>query len=354
MKVLKTKISNRLDIKTKRDDPRHYIKCLIIFIWSLTSYISLYFVESTTLQVMLCISMGLGFTGFGFNLFHDSIHGSLSKSRKINHFFAFLSCSQLGVAHYFWRHKHNYLHHQFTNIEDWDDDLETRDGLRLAPGQPCSARYHFQHLYAPIIYGLTTFEWIFIKDFVQYFTLKINDRQSIPKLKLPQHVEFWVSKIIYLSIFFALPLYYFPLKTFLVGLVIFHYSMSLSMAAVFQLAHIFDGSSYPEPNKETNKLSIDWVELQLSTTTNFGTSNKLLTWYAGGLNFQVEHHLLPMVSHIHYPAISKIVEETANEFAFPYHTTTSYFPALSSHFKMMKNLGQEKEQYSRKYVLQES
>ena len=321
---------------------------------SLASYVSLYFTDSAVLQILLCISMGLSFTGLGFNLLHDSIHGSLSKSRKVNRFFAFWSCSQLGIAHYFWRYKHNYLHHQFTNIQDWDDDLETRDGLRLSPTQPCSLRYYFQHIYAPVLYGLTTLEWIFFKDFVQYFTLKMNEKQKIPKLKLPEHVEFWASKIIYLSLFFALPLYYFPLKTFLIGLVIFHYSMSLSMAAVFQLAHVFEGAAYPVPDGETSKVPMDWAELQLSTTMNFATSNPLLTWYAGGLNYQVEHHLLPMVSHVHYPAISKLVEETAKEFGFPYHTTPSYFSALSSHFGMLKTLGQEKAMTFGQRKLQES
>ena len=56
----------------------------------------------------------------------------------------------------------------------------------------------------------------------------------------------------------------------------------------------------------------------MNTTTNFAVKNKWLSWYVGGLNFQVEHHLFPKISHVHYPAIAPIVRSTAAEFHIPY------------------------------------
>ncbi|MGN6494028.1 MAG: fatty acid desaturase family protein, partial [Agriterribacter sp.] len=79
---------------------------------------------------------------------------------------------------------------------------------------------------------------------------------------------------------------------------------------------------------------------QVKTTADFAAKSKLVSWFVGGLNFQIEHHLFPRISHIHYPEISKIVERTCNEFGLKYN----YFPtlggAIASHYRFMKQLGQ--------------
>jgi fatty acid desaturase len=58
-----------------------------------------------------------------------------------------------------------------------------------------------------------------------------------------------------------------------------------------------------------------WAIHQLFTTTNFAPKNKIVNWYTGGLNHQIEHHIFPNISHIHY-GNTKIVKETAAECNF--------------------------------------
>ena len=82
-----------------------------------------------------------------------------------------------------------------------------------------------------------------------------------------------------------------------------------------------------------------WAVHQMNTTVNFANNNFWLNWYAGGLNFQVEHHLFPNICHIHYKKISKIVKETAKEFNVPYHEQPSFTAAIWNHAKMLKKLG---------------
>ncbi|MDZ7719911.1 MAG: fatty acid desaturase [Balneolaceae bacterium] len=85
---------------------------------------------------------------------------------------------------------------------------------------------------------------------------------------------------------------------------------------VFQLAHVVEGTDHPLPD-EDNMIDEHWMIHEMVTTNNFARDNKALCWFVGGLNFQIEHHLFPRVCSIHYPAISPIVEKTADEFNIP-------------------------------------
>jgi len=339
MRVIKKRVNEYLGHRPGKDDPKIYLKSFVIVLWMLVSFIIIFFAENNALKLLACISFGISNAGLGFNLFHDAVHGSLSSNKNINQFFSFFTCTLSGAAHFFWRHKHNVLHHQFPNIQNWDDDLETRDGLRLSPHQPWARKYKFQHLYAPFIYGLTTMEWFFIKDFVQYFSLKMNKWQSIPKMKMKDHIEFWVSKAIYFSYAVALPLSVFSISQYAIGFLVFHFSFSVTLASIFQLAHVMDECDFPEVNQKLGELDRGRAALQLTTTVNFAPKNKFVTWFSGGLNYQVEHHLFPSISHRYYPLIAPIVEKTCREFNYPYNSIPTYWEALKSHFNALKNLG---------------
>ena len=77
----------------------------------------------------------------------------------------------------------------------------------------------------------------------------------------------------------------------------------------------------------------------MRTTANFAMGNKVISWFVGGLNYQIVHHLFPRISHVHYPIISKIVMEKAKEFNLPYNKYDTMSEAVASHFRVMKNLG---------------
>jgi linoleoyl-CoA desaturase len=84
-----------------------------------------------------------------------------------------------------------------------------------------------------------------------------------------------------------------------------------------------------------------WAIHQLHTTTNFANKNMMLSWYCGGLNFQVEHHLFPNICHVHYRKISPIVQATAKEFGLPYKAAPTFIDALWLHAKLLKELGRK-------------
>jgi linoleoyl-CoA desaturase len=335
--TLRARVDHRLKEENAKAD-RGYTKAALWLIAYVVNLFALVTVPYPEVQVALFISWGIIHAGIGFNVFHESIHGSFTRTKLGNRLIAFLSCSLLGVSRYFWYQKHNVLHHRYPNVQGWDDDLETRGSLRLSPEQPWSLRYRFQHVYAPLIYALTTLEWIYVKDFVQYFTLKMNRDQSIPPMDKWDHVEFWVAKTAYLLIVIVVPLSVMPAGYFLIGFICLNLTLSLTLASIFQLAHVTATCGFPEPDYQSGELNTDWAVHQMITTANFCTGNRWLTSFSGGLNFQVEHHLFPRVNHAQYPLINRILVDTAREFHVPYHSYATYLGALTGHLQALKTL----------------
>ena len=129
---------------------------------------------------------------------------------------------------------------------------------------------------------------------------------------------------------------------YLVGFVVMQFIAGVILGYVFQMAHVVEDVAFPVPTEESN-IENEWAIHQMYTTANFARYNKLVSWYVGGLNFQVEHHLFPKICHVHYRSLSEIVKKTALEFNVPYNDHPTFFGALKSHFRLMKALGRGEE-----------
>jgi linoleoyl-CoA desaturase len=111
------------------------------------------------------------------------------------------------------------------------------------------------------------------------------------------------------------------------------------LSIVFQLAHTVEETSFPVPAADTKIIENEWAIHQIQTTANFATKNKLISWLVGGLNFQIEHHLFPKISHIHYPEISKIIKKTCDEFNVKYIEYKKMRHAILSHSSYLRKMG---------------
>jgi len=117
----------------------------------------------------------------------------------------------------------------------------------------------------------------------------------------------------------------------------------VTMAVVFQLAHVVGEADFPVPVvvSETGvRMDTEWAVHQIQTTVDFSRGSKFLCWFLGGLNFQVEHHLFSRICHIHYPALSKVVEEACRDFGVHYAAHKSIFSAIRSHAQWLALMGQ--------------
>ncbi|MBZ9777311.1 acyl-CoA desaturase [Psychroflexus sp. CAK8W] len=319
-----------------------HIKTIFMFSLFLTPYFLILFLDvSGWWKLLFTMLMGVGMAGVGMNVMHDGNHGTYSKKKWVNKFMG-SSIYILAGNVYNWQVQHNVLHHTYTNIHGHDEDIDAGGIIRFSKHAKWKRFHKFQHIYSVFLYGLLTFNWSLTSDFKQ--TRSYLKRQ-LSYGKMPSKWKQWsllaVTKALYLSIWIIIPILIgIVWWKVLLGFFIMHYTAGLILSIIFQLAHMVEENDMPMPN-EVGEMKNTWAIHQLFTTANFATSNKLMSWFSGGLNHQVEHHIFPNISHIHYGKISKIVKETAKEFDLPYNEYESTREAIKSHFRHLRMLGSE-------------
>lgn len=320
-----------------------YLKTIVMFALMIAPYVLVITLSlNPWLKLVLCMVMGIGMAGIGMNVMHDGNHGSYSKYPWVNTFMG--SSIYLLAGNVFnWKIQHNVLHHTYTNIHGHDEDLEAGRILRFSKHSEWMPHHKFQHYYSIILYGLLTLNWAITTDFQQmkrYTKRKLSYLNS--KKPSMQWIGLFLSKILYLSIWIVLPMILIdaPWWSVLIGFVVMHYTAGLILSVVFQLAHVMEDAEMPEPDK-TGTMKNTWAIHQLTTTVNFSTKNRIVNWFTGGLNHQIEHHIFPHISHIHYTKIAKIVKKTAQEFNLPYNEYKTTRSAVLSHFKYLKQMGMQ-------------
>jgi linoleoyl-CoA desaturase len=300
----------------------------------------LFFQPGLFLSLFIWSVMGLSLAGVGMSVMHDANHGAYSAKSSVNLMMA-QTLTLLGGATFTWKLQHNVLHHTYTNITHMDDDIEDKLIMRFSPHTAVRWYHRYQFLYVFPLYSILTIYWVLLKDYVQYFKYK---KQGLFRADDPANryllLRILFSKIIYFFFFLILPLAILkmPAAAYIIGFLVMHGVGGLVLGTIFQLAHTVEGTSHPLPDT-TGTIENNWAIHQMNTTANFAHGNKWLSWYIGGLNFQVEHHLFPNICHVHYPAISGIVKTTAEEFGIPYLENKTFGSALSSHLAFLRTLG---------------
>jgi len=315
-----------------------YSKTIIL----LSSIVFLYWLlvfhtPSAWIALPLCALAGVNLAAIGFNVMHDGCHGSYSRKQWVNDLMGY-TLDFMGGCSYFWKVKHNVAHHSYTNIEGHDEDIDIRPFMRLNTQQPKKAFHKYQHYYWPLLYSLTYFWWVGVRDMQKYIQMRVATTE-IPKMSVKQHLIFWGGKLAYFGIFWVVPLMVLPTGQFLLGYGLTLAVTGLTLGIVFQLAHAIEDLDFPEPDPKTLKIENAWFVHQLQTTANFATKSKFWGWLTGGLNFQVEHHLFPRMSHVHYPAISAIVKQVCADYNIVYNEQPTFPKALKSHIDHLKHIG---------------
>ena len=318
-----------------------YFKAAILVTALLGTYTHLvFFTPSTVWAVLECVLMGCLIAAIGFNVMHDGAHGSFSRYKWVNNL-ASNFANFLGASQHMWKTKHNVIHHTYTNIHGVDDDIEARPLLRLCDEQTHYKIHRYQHVYFWAAYSLLYIWWIFVTDYKKYFTLRIGET-PLKKMTLKEHFSFWFYKVSHLFLFIVIPIYMVGFVPWVIGFLSMSLVAGFVLSIVFQLAHTVEHTHFPLPDNATGKMEDEWAIHQLKTTANFATRNKLVSWLVGGLNFQVEHHLFPKISHVHYPDISKIIKKACQEYGIQYIEYTRVRYAVASHVSFLRQMGRNK------------
>lgn len=317
-----------------------YLKPVILFPMAVGLYLFLLFGFYPPLAgVALCILFSLVLVSIAFNVMHDACHGSFSSRKWVNEIMG-LTMNALGSDAFLWKIKHNIIHHTYTNVDGVDDDMSKSPVLRMCPQQKWLPVHRFQFLYMFVLYSLSTFFWLLIFDFQRYFNRKLYTT-PISKIEPKEHFIFWAGKICYVIFYAIIPIIVLGWLPWLIGFIILHVTMGFTLTIVFQLAHIVEKTGFEQAGEEPKIIGNDWAVHQVMTTADFAPENKIVSWLVGGLNFQIEHHLFPRVSHVHYPALSKIVQEECTKFNLPYHYYPTTASAIASHIRFMTKLGKK-------------
>ncbi|MBY0480394.1 MAG: acyl-CoA desaturase [Chitinophagaceae bacterium] len=337
---LKKRVQQYFDDKGIRSTgtPKLFTKAIMMIIALVLIYIQLLiWTPVWYIGVVECIILGGLVAGIGFNVMHDGSHGSFSKNKWTNRVAA-SSISLLGANHFMWNMKHNMIHHSFTNIDGVDDDIEIGVLMRMAPTQKLLKMHKFQHFYFWFLYMLLYVFWIFFTDYKKYFSRKIGN-VPLKKMQLKDHIEFWSVKVYHAAVFIVIPIFAVGWLAWLVGFLIMSLVAGFVLSIVFQLAHTVEQTAFPIADIQSHQLPDEFAAHQIKTTANFATRNKLVSWLVGGLNFQIEHHLFPKVSHVHYPAISKIVRSVCAEYHLNYIEYPTMRRAVLAHVRFLRSMG---------------
>lgn len=324
----------------KTGNIRLYAKSIILILAALCLYALLLFVPVHVLpRIVFSLILGFVLACIGFNVMHDANHGSYSSRKWVNRTLG-LTLNALGGNSFIWKQKHNIIHHTYTNVDGIDDDIAKSPFIRMCSSQSWVPAHRLQHFYTPILYAFSSMIWILFQDFEKYFKKKIVDT-PLPKMSASDHLIFWASKILYLLFYIVIPIVLTGWQSWLLFFLFMHISLGLTLSIVFQLAHVVEETEFESAGAGGKRIENEWAIHQLRTTSNFSPNNPIVSWFVGGLNYQIEHHLFPRVSHIHYPALSKLVQAECAAFDLPYNNMLTFRSAVVSHFRFIRLLGRK-------------
>ena len=322
----------------RRDVPKMYAKTAVLLAAFALLYALLVFVAGTWWQaVPLAVLLGLATAAIGFNIQHDGGHHAYSERPWVNKATA-LTLDLIGGSSYLWHWKHVVYHHTYVNITGHDTDIDLGVLGRLSPHQKWYPFHRWQHFYIWPLYGLMTIKWQLYDDFRDALTGRMGGHK-FPRPTGWDLVVFLAGKIVFLTLAFAIPFLFHP-----VWLVFLFYGVAAAVAGivlsvVFQLAHCVEGAEFPLPEQGTARIEHAWAVHQAETTVDFARRSRVVAWLLGGLNFQIEHHLLPRICHVNFPALSKVVEAACRQFGVKFAEHHSFRAGVASHFRWLRQMG---------------
>ena len=287
--------------------------------------------------IALYVLGGLAQTFLLLNIAHDSNHNAISSKPTINKTlnYVFDVC---GISSYMWRILHHRGHHSCINLHGEDDALTGRGIFRFTPHDPHAWWHRFQHVYALFFYAMFSIDYVFVRDFESFFFPK-HGYLKRTKHPLREYVTLFAGKAFYITYMLILPVLVLHRSIWLVvgAFLAVHLIVGLSVSLVFQTTHTIDTTYFPLSRDEFD----NGVYHIFATTADYATANPVVGWLAGGLNHHIAHHLCPFVCHTHYAPLTRIVEETAQEFGIPYRQHPTMTRAIWHHLILLKQLGNE-------------
>lgn len=323
--------------RRRRDCGLLYFKAAVILGSVAGLYVALVFFATAWWQaVPLAVMLGLATAGVGLNIQHDGGHDAFSSRAWVNKLMS-MTLDLIGGSSYVWHYRHSVLHHTYVNITGHDTDIDIGALGRLTPYQKRLAVHRWQHLYMWPLYGLMAIRWQIFGDYLDVIRGHIGEH-PIPRPRGWEAVIFLGGKLTFLALALGVPMLVHPWWVVLVFYGVVGMVTGITLSTVFQLAHAVEDAAFAVPT-DLNRIDNAWAIHQTESTVDFTRRSRLAALLLGGLNFQIEHHLFPRISHVNYPAMSVIVEDTCREFGVKYAEHPTFRAGLASHYRWLRRMG---------------
>ncbi len=313
-------------------DPLTWLKVAILGGLTAVCYFGLVFAASTfPTRMVLVLALAVSTLFLGLNVMHEAAHGNLSRHPMVNRGLAFIF-DLFGISSDLYAIKHVHFHHHYTNLHEFDGDINEAPLIRMSLEQERWEIHRYQALYTPVLYSLITLTWP-IFDLMRLLQPRVGQKPFTPPHP-GVRVRILLFKGVHYALALGLPASRFGWPETLFLFTLFHVVLGVILALIFQVAHVHEAGLL-QPGSARK----DWHLHQMLTSADFSTANPWTNLTFGGLNFQTIHHLFPNVSHRHFPAIQKIVIRLSEKHGVPYNRFDSFGEAIRAHFNLLQRLG---------------
>jgi linoleoyl-CoA desaturase len=333
---LRKKVNQRVEEIPGNRDIYIQVKAVILPL----IYISLYFVavlnaEVPWLYVLSFVVMGVFLVLIYLNLIHEAAHNNIYKSKRLNflvlHIFDFV-----GANSYIWKKRHIASHHAYPNVDGWDTDIEQSGLLLIVPWIKAKGVQKYQDKFFFLVYPLYLFNWMFIRDFRDFFDKERVILKTQGRIPVIEKVKMIGYKLFYFFYQIVVPVVFFKVS---VGLALGAWFLQVISASIFALfvllpLHPLPDNVFPRLDRN-NGLPFSWLRHQFEVTNDLKENNWLVRNVLGNFNFHVAHHLFPNYSYMYYNEITEEIEKFAKEHGLAYKR----FPlitALAKHRDLLR------------------
>ena len=226
------------------------------------------------------------------------------------------------------------MHHRYPKTLRWDADVEQTGPLCIFPGENLKKYHRFQHLYIFLLYPLFLLNWLFVRDFRDFFSTKRVVRKVL-KIPAEEYLNLIVFKSFYLLLIIGVPVFIdrANLLQAFTGLLMMTVTGSLLGRVILLTPHINEDNIFPDTD-ENSKFHESWFRQQFLTTNDIKENNWFVRHVMGNFNYHLCHHLFPGISSVYAPEVTQVIEKFAHENSLPYRSLT-LTEALGKHYRLI-------------------
>jgi fatty acid desaturase len=317
---VKTRFPNRESIKAPFD--WYFQNGIVLMLYVYTFYYGFFSTTITTNKYIFSQIAGLCYISLGFNIFHDASHYAVSISPNINRFLSKIWASWGLWNIDLWFYHHILNHHSYTGLEKKDPDLYH---LRPFVNKTVGGKAQLLNNNTDLLPFITIiFPGYYVGQMIAYFAAPFQRKLFHAKIPNKQYYDI-IDFCLILS----------KLYCFYYGGIWATINYILALNFWYHINIAIDHDTY-ETIIENHYSGKDWLKIQICNSANFLNQSWVWTRFFGGINYQIEHHLFPNMSNVHYPTIAPIVQDFCNQNGIRYVHYNNLWEAYLSYLKMLR------------------